>query len=328
MVLTGRQKAALLLTNLDVLTASELLKDVKPEVVEELAVELTYLDTAGFCNSNQSASIAREFYSTLNRTNAFDIKNFLNEMLKKTVGDEKAKQIQAQIQNLVQKRAPFMSIRSADSEMLAQVLENEHPQAIAVVLSELPTQKSSEVLSLLSENVRFSAISRMTYSKNITAEARKRIAETICKHLETISSGIGGNPKESLRKVAVILRNLGKELRDGLLGVIAEKDSVISKKVSNLMIVWNDIPQIGDNSLQEALRVIDTKKLATALFEADETVVDKIRSNISERAAATIDEETSLMPIPKKNDIERARKDILKPLRQMNKNGELSFIEE
>jgi len=328
MVLTGRQKAALLLTNLDVLTASELLKDVKPEVVEELAVELTYLDTVGLCNANQSAKIAREFYSTLNKNDTFDVRNFLNEMLKKTVGDEKAKQIQTQIQNLVQKRDPFMSIRSADSEMLARVLESEHPQAIAVVLSELPNQKSSEVLSLLSENVRFSVISRMTYSKNITAEARKRIAEAIYSRLETMNSGIGASSKESLRKVAVILRNLGKELRDGLLGVIAEKDGVISKKVRNLMIVWNDIPQIGDNSLQGALRVIDTKKLATALFEADETIVDKIRSNISERAAAAIDEETALMSIPKKNDIERARKDILRLLHQMNKNGELSFIEE
>ena len=75
---------------------------------------------------------------------------------------------------------------------LGHPLETEHPQAAAVVLSELPARKSSEVISLLGEGVRISTISRMTSSETVTVEAKVRIAETVCKRLEVITGTRGG----------------------------------------------------------------------------------------------------------------------------------------
>jgi len=322
--LTGKQKAAMLLASLDVGTAVELLKGVEPAVVQELAVELAYLDAAGF-NSKDGLELARQFVNRLQARDEIHLKSFLKGMLKGTVGDDGAKRIQTQIQDLLQKRDPFISVRSADSQTIASILENEHPQAVAVVLSEMPARKSSEVLGLLGEGVRLSAVSRMTGSEAVAAEAKVRIAEMICKRLETVASsrGVGvlqARPKQSLRKVAVILRNLGKELRDGLLGTIREKTGETGEMVANLMIVWEDIPQVADRSLQEALRGVDAKNLALALVRADEPIVQKIRSNISERAAAALDEEASLVSVAKKKDIEEAREEIVQVLRQMDKN--------
>ena len=332
MALTGKQKAAMLLMSLDVATASELLKGVDSRVVQDLAVEVAYLDAAGYRNSRESIELAREFCSSLQTSESFHLKNFLKEMLRSTVGGEKAEQIQNQIQHLLQKRDPFMSVRSADSQTIASILEGEHPQAAAVVLSELPAKKSSEVIGLLGEGIRLSAISRMTSANAVTTEAKARIAEMVRRRLEAVvaSSEEGGavRPEQSLRKVAVILRNLGKELRDGLLGAIRDKDGEAGKMVANLMIVWDDIPQVADRSLQEALRGIDAKKLAMALVKADEAIVQKIRSNISERAAATLDEEASLMSAPRKEDIEAAREEIVQVLREINEKGELAFVEE
>jgi flagellar motor switch protein FliG len=332
MVLSGKQKAAMLLISLDAPTAAKLLKGVNHEVVQELAVELAYLNASGLCNSKQINEVAGQFHNLLQAKQGFHLKGFLATLLQNTVGHEKAEQIQAQIESLLQKRDPFMSIRSADSKTLASVLANEHPQAAAVVLSELPPKKSSEVLSLLDEVVRLNAVSRITTSDAMTPEAKTRIAEMICKRLEAFMSEKGTAPQaggdQSLRKVAVILRNLSKELRDGLLGAIQEKDSEAGKKVVSLMVLWEDIPQVADRSLQEALRGIDSKKLALALVKASEAIIKKIRSNISERAAAAIDEETSLMSAPKKDDIEQSRNDIVKILGEMNEKGQLNFVEE
>jgi flagellar motor switch protein FliG len=334
MALTGKQKAAMLLMSLDPMTAAELLKGVDAEVVQELAVELAYLDAAGYRNSKQSAEIVRQFCSSLQPQKGFHLKSFLNEMLKSTVGNEKAEQIQTQIKNLLQKRDPFITIRSANTHLIASILDNEHPQAVAVVLSELSPKKSSEVLGFLGEGVRLSAVSRMTSSEAVTAEAKARIAEMVNKRFEAISAAEGeggaaqGRPEQSLRKLAVILRNLGKELRDGLLGEIQKKNGDIGEKVTNLMILWEDITQVADRSLQEALRGIDSQKLALALTKADDAINQKIRSNISERAAASVDEETSLMSSAKKEDVEGAREEIVKVLREMNEKGELIFVEE
>lgn len=332
MTLTGKQKAAMLLMSLDAATASELLKGIDPNVIKELAVELAYLDASGYGTSKQTTEVAQQFYNSLHSQSAFQINTFLGEMLKNTIGADKAGQAQTQIQALLHKRDPFIPIRSVDAPTIAAILEQEHPQAAAVVLSELPAKKSSDVLGLLGEGVRLTVISRMTTCDSVTKEARSRIAQAICNRLEALSStqggGMQGRPEQSLRKVAVILRNLGPELREGLLGAIKEKDEEASVKVADLMIIWEDIPQVPDRPLQEALRGTDAKQLALALFGADEAIVEKIKSNISERAKETLDEEASLMSAPKKSEIKEARAAVVASLRELDAKGELTFIEE
>lgn len=332
MTLTGKQKAAMLLMSLDAVTASELLKGVDPEVIQELAVELAYLYAAGYRNSRETTEVAQQFCNSLNSREIFQIDAFLSEMLKNTIGEDRAGEIKMQIQDLLHKRDPFIPIRSADSHTIAAILEHEHPQAAAVVLSELPAKKSSEVLGLLGEGVRLTVISRITTCDTVTKEAKARIAQAICNRLKAFSPAQSGEmqarPEQSLRKVAVILRNLDPELREGLLGAIKEKDEGASAKVADLMVIWEDIPQIADRPLQEGLRGADSKQLALALFEADEAIVEKVKSNISERANETLEEEASLMSAPKNNEIEEARSAIVTSLRELEAKGELTFVEE
>jgi flagellar motor switch protein FliG len=63
-----------------------------------------------------------------------------------------------------------------------------------------------------------------------------------------------------------------------------------------------------------------------ALYGADEEILQKIRSNISERAAAMLDEEAGLIQEPLKNEILDAREEVVKPLREANEQGKLRFI--
>lgn len=330
--LRGKQKAAMLLMSLDAPTAGELLKGMDAKTVQELALELAYLDASGYRESKESMELALDFCKYLSGGDTFQFKTFMEEMLKNAVGIEKAQQIQREISDLLRRRDPFMSIRSVEAKVLAKAMENEHPQAIGTVLSELDARKSSDVLSLLAEGVRLSVISRMTSSESMGIEAKLRIAKLVSDRLKA-QTGEGeataAQPEEeqSLRKVAVILRNLSKELRDGMLGAIKEKDGAAADKVSELMILWEDIPLVADRSMQQGLRGIDAKKLALGLTKAEDAIKQKIRSNISERASAMVDEETSLMSAPKKEEIAEAREEIVKILREMNVKGELMFVE-
>jgi flagellar motor switch protein FliG len=332
--LTGKQKAALLLTSLDATTAAELLKGVDPRTVQDLAVELSYLDASGYRNPKEIADVARQFCKSLQGEPGFHFKNFLQEMLKNTVGEEPAKRIQQEIQDLLEKRDPFLAIRGAAPQVLAAVLEAEHPQAVAVVLSELPPKKGSEVLGLLGDATRVGAISRMTGIGGITPEAKARIAQMVRARIEAAGAPdqaggtIQARPEESLRKIAVIVRNLDKDIRDGVLEAIVQKDKEAAEKINNLMVVWEDVPAVGDRSLQQALRGIDERQLALALHEAPDEMAGKIKSNISERAAAMVTEEASLMSAPKKEDVRQAREKIVTALRELNLKGELSFQEE
>jgi len=332
--LTGRQKAALLLTSLDAATAAEMLKGLDAATVQELAVELSYLDAAGFRDTRQTVEVARLFCQSLQQKPGFHFKDFLRDMLRHSVGEDQAKRIQEGIQDLLQKRDPFLSIRSTDLQTLAGVLETEHPQAVAVVLSELPPKRGSELLGLLGEGVRISAIRRMTSIASIPPEAKARIAQMIQRRLEGAGSAaqVGGaavpvRPEQSLRQVAILVRNLDKEIRDDVLDAIQQKDQEAADKIAGLMVVWEDLSSVSSRSLQQGLRGIDERQLALALHEAPEEFVRKVKGSISERSAATVDEEKSLLASPKKEDVRVARERILTSLRELSRKGELSFEE-
>jgi flagellar motor switch protein FliG len=325
----GKQKAAMLLINLDAATATELLRGLPPEDIQEIGMELVRLDTSDNRDRKEEVKTAQEFCNSLRQkqTERFGIRGFLNEMLVSVLGKEKAEQIQSQIRKATEKRDPFIAIRSASTDELVLALEDEYPQTIAVVLSELPPKKSQEVLSLLPEEARLKAVCKMTNPELLGGEVKRRIASMVSDQLKTVKGeALPEGREQTLRKLALMLSGLERELRDRLLNEIKKHNEETSTMVRNLMVTWEDILLIADRSLQEALRAVEASKLAVALYRADEEIAQKIRSNISERAAAMLDEEASLMQEPLEKEILDAREEITKPLREANEEGKLRFI--
>ncbi len=265
MALTGRQKAAMLLMNLDAATAAELLKGINPELIQELAVELAYLDATGYQNSKQGTQIARQFCNSLQTDQEPRFKSYLKQMMTNNTGDQIAEKNQTQTKDLHQEQDPFATIRLLDAQTIAFVLEKDHPRSAAVVLSELPPEKSSDVLDLLDQGIRFSAVRRMTTCKNMAAEAKAQIAETVCERLKTfvaddINQAGPARLQRFIRKIALIMRKMGKDLRIALLS---------STKA---------------------------RKILTEEIMNDDTPVQKITPNTSKSTTATPDEQAINLP--------------------------------
>ncbi len=331
MALTGVQKAALLLMGLDPETAGELLKATPQEVVTQIAAELVYLG-ATRQHGEPHGQPATEFVDLLsNKRSPKEVKTFIRNVITSAVGEEKSEEVLGEVQRIVDGRDPFIPIRSADVESLAQALDGQHPQATALVLSELPVEKSAALVPLLGESVRGEAVQRMTCSESVSPEAQACVAAIVRSRLDTIRQSGGqavkATPNVRLRRVALLLRSLRRKLRDSLVETINQRDSEVSTAVQDLMVTWEDIPVIADRNLQEVLRSVEAQQLALALQGAEAKTETKIRANISERAGAMIDEEISLMRAPKPEDIEAARETILGDLRRLNADGELEFEE-
>jgi len=330
--LTSIQKAATLLVSVDSATAAELLKGLAVEDVEKLGLELAHIDASGGHNRKEQTRIVQEFVESLQQggVQATNIRSFLNETLLSVVGEEKAEQIQAKIRKVTERKDPFAEIRGANLDELVVALDGEHPQTVAVVLGELPAKKSQEVLSYLGDEIRTKAICRMTNEESPGGAVKERIASMVSAKLRSLQGEVvlekPGRREETLRKLAIMLGGLEKELRDQLLEEIKKQDEQTCTTVRNLMVTWEDIPSIADRSLQEAIRSVDAKKLAVALFGAEEQVAEKIRNNISERAAAALDEESSLMQEPLPKEVLGAREEVVKPLREANEQDKLRFV--
>jgi flagellar motor switch protein FliG len=308
------------------MTAAELLRGLPADDIEEIALELARIDASEQHDLREQARVTREFYNLLQQKQAqrFSVRAFLSEMLVSILDKDRANQIQSQIRETIEKKDLFVDIRQAGTDELVLALEGEHPQTIAVVLSELAPKKSQEVLSLLKEEARLKAVCKMTNPELVGNRVKQQIASTITQRLKSLKGEtLVERPEQTLRKLAIVLSGLEREMRNQMVDEIARQDEETATMVRRLMITWEDIPSVADRSLQEALRTVNAGKLAVALHGADEEIVQKIRSNISERALATLDEEVSLMQEPLEKEVLDAREEVVKPLRDANEEGKL-----
>ena len=325
-MLTGKQKAAMLLMSLDAVTATELLKGLDVDEIQEIAMELARIDASEHRDAKERTKVAQEFFSSLqqDQTRKFSMKTFLNEMLVSVLGKDSAEKIQSRVKKVTGDKDLFVDIRLASIDELVLALGGEHPQTIAVVLSELAPKKTQDVLSRLGEEARLKAVCRMTNPELVGGGVKQRMAFTVSERLKSLKGEtLAEKPEQTLRKLAIVLSGLEKDLRDQLLDELGKHDEETSTIVKRLMITWEDISSIADRSMQEALRTVEPGRLAVALYGADEDIVQKIRSNISERAAAMLDEEISLMQEPLEKEMLDAREEVVGPLRDANEQGTL-----
>jgi flagellar motor switch protein FliG len=196
-----------------------------------------------------------------------------------------------------------------------------------MVLGELTSKRSAEVLSAMDRKLQVETVRVMTSGQEAGVEIRRRVADLVMSRLKSPGAQQQARQGQQLRKVARLLRTLGGDLRTAIVKAVGESDPASAKSVQEAMVTWDDIVSIADRSLQEALRSTESRRLAMALIGAEAAIVSKIRACMSERAAATLDEESSLLSSPKQEDVQKARDAFLSDLRELNANNMLSFID-
>jgi flagellar motor switch protein FliG len=326
------RKAAMFLMNLPPATAAELLKSAPLETVTQIAAEVAYLRNAGLPKDGQQDPFL-EFATMLsNRRGPATGNDFVRQLLEAVLGKARLEEAMRQVQQLSDDRDPFLAVRSANPQALAAALAGESAGVVAMVLAELTPRTSAKLLPLLEASVHDDVVCGMAGAAEVSEEARFKVATVIRKRLKEMSSkttvtALPDYRQHRLRKLALVLRGLDKALRDKMVQSIEQQDKETAATVLNLMVTWQDVTIVPDRTLQEVLRLVDTRKLALALIKTDGAVTKKIRGNISERAAAMVDEEISLLSKPKNEDIGAAREQILDALRQLNAKGELALEE-
>ncbi|MBL7185332.1 MAG: hypothetical protein ISS70_03325 [Phycisphaerae bacterium] len=327
MALAGKQKAALLVMNLGIADCQQLLKDTDSETIQELALELAYMDTEQLSDVEEdSQAVTQEFCKDLEAGKGFHLRTFIKDFLENTVGTEKAEYFQEQIKKATKERDPFISIRLADVNDLAFVLQSQPANIAAIVLLELAPRKSRAILELLGKELQVEIVCKMTQLTELSSNIRQKVAEIITEAVKKIEEDILPEKEETiLRKLALVIGSMRTERRDQILNAINSGNSSMYTKIRNLMITWEDIPSIVGKAMEGVLRTIDTTELAVALHKAEEAVKLKVRSSISERAAERLDEEISLMEPPTDEEVFEAREKIMEPLRELSSKGGLQF---
>jgi flagellar motor switch protein FliG len=123
--------------------------------------------------------------------------------------------------------------------------------------------------------------------------------------------------------VAKVLNLTGGQLEKQLLDGLQQRSSEITTQIQSLMFVFEDLLLLDGKGMQRLLREVETKELALALKAASDELKQHIKSNMSERAAAALDEEIELLGPVRVRDVEAAHTRIIEAVRALEESGEL-----
>ena len=319
--INGIQKAALLTIALNVETAAELFKNLKPYQVEKISSEIAKA-------KNIPAEVLNNVLSEFdNMATAREYVlqggiEYAQSVLEKSFGIGQAAEVIEKIKSLSTEKG-FEILQKADSSQLVNFLSKEHTQTIALILSHLGVNQTAEVLKELQEPIRSDVVYRIATLGKISPETLQQIVSVVDEIAgvsvnQAAVSSLGGT-----RSIANILNKTSVSLSKEILEKLEQKDEEISGEIKRMMFLFEDIVRIQDKEVQKILRGIDRKDLALSLKVADEKLKEKIFANMSERAADLLKEELEMMGMVKLKDVETAQAKIIDVIKGLEEKGEV-----
>lgn len=214
------------------------------------------------------------------------------------------------------------AIQSIAPDLLIQLIQNEHPQTIALIIAHLKPHMASEVMALLPDESRPDVAYRIANLDKVASgmlEEIDHMFEEILSDKETSSTQqAGGVPR-----LAEILNMIDGTAAEQIIEEIEENDPDLADEIRQNMFVFDDIILVDDRGLQKVLRSVESQELAVALKATTDEVKEKIFGNMSDRAAGILKEEMEVSGAVRIKDVTDAQKKITKIVQDMERKGEL-----
>ena len=216
-------------------------------------------------------------------------------------------------------------LRNVDPHQIVPFVSKEHPQTIALILSQLDPNQAAGVLNGLRDEIQADVAFRIAQMENISPQVLRELEDSLADNLQAILTGqvteIGG-PKA----VAEILNRTGRSTEMAVLERLDAADPELAEKVRNQMFTFDDISYLTDREIQMVLREVDTKELAIALKGASTEVKDRFLTNMSDRVAAMMKEEMNFMGPVRMSDVEEVQLRIVQTVRQLEDAGQVTVV--
>jgi flagellar motor switch protein FliG len=318
--LGGARKAAIVLLALGKEASAQIVKNLKDSEMEKIAAEMASL---GRIPPEVEQRVLVEFTGAMGSGTASKAGGVgrAAEFLESIMGRQKASEIVTKMKRLNATGA-LGRLEQMEPGMAAEFLSDEHPQTIALILAQVETDFAASTLSALPPDVRTDVAMRIARLNGISPDTTKEIEGILSTELQDMQGGDIATAN-GVKILADILNSTERDTEKEVLEGLEAKDEAMASEVRKLMFVFDDILLLEDRSVQRVLREVDTKDLAVALKAADEEVKAKIFKNISERAAAMIQEEIDYMGPKRLSEVEAAQMSVVEVIRNLEESGEI-----
>lgn len=319
--LTGAQKAAALVIAVGTKASTQMLRSMKQQEIESITLEIAKMRNI---KPEVVDEILKEYYQLM------EAKKFLLEggvdyaenLLQELGGNAKSelmlKKLKAQSESNI-----FEDFQEGKITQIASFIQNEHPQVAALIFSQLHTDKSAEILSYIPQDMQAEIIYRLASMEKVSAEVIQEIEEVIKEHLGGMDT-LGDRVNSGTGTVAQILNEADISVEKHVLEIIAERDPQLASDIKEQMFLFEDIIHFDDKTVQLIVNEMEKTDLVMGLKGVDEKLTGKFLDNMSQRAAAMLQEDMeALGPVPLK-DVKEAQQRIIKKIKELEEDGIIS----
>jgi len=319
--LTGVQKAAILFITLGPEASSGIIKKLPESEIQKITYEIANIASV---KPEQKQEILQEFME-MNKAKDYLTEggiDYARTLLGKALGNQRAMEILDKVTEATQQFRPFAIARKAEANQLLNIISNEHPQTIALILCYLQSDKAAQIVSALSEDVQTEVAYRIANMSNTSPLVVKEIEKVLDEKLSSVVKSdmkvIGG-----VQTIVDILNQVDRTTEKNITEGLEKEDAELAEKVKESMFVFEDIITLDDVSIQRVLREVETKELALALKGCSEEVANCIFRNQSKRASAALKEDIEFLGPVRLIDVEKSQQRIVSIIRRLDEAGEI-----
>jgi flagellar motor switch protein FliG len=318
--LSSKQKAAIVMMVIGAEHSGQVLKHLKEEQIEQLTIEVARLDRV---TPEQREAVILEFHELALAQDFIAEGGIENarQVLESAFGGERAKDMLDKIVTAMQ-IVPFDFLKKADPHQVLSFIQDEHPQTIALILSYMPVSGAAVILSKLPSELRGDVAGRIASMEQTPPEVIRRVEQVLEKKLSSMLSQEmqqAGGPKA----LVDLLNRVDRATERLIMDSISESSPELADTVKNMMFVFEDIVQLDDRAVQQILKEVDIKELATALKGMSVPVQDKVFNNMSERAVGMLKEDMEYMGPVRLKVVEEAQQKVVAIIRRLEESGDI-----
>lgn len=311
-------KAASIIIALGADVSSEIFKYLRDDEIEELSLQITKMDSL---TPQQSQEIMNEFYEQCITQKVISEggETYAKDVLLKAFGKERAGEVMERIQKNGRQVA-FEFLKKVDYKTILMMIQNEHPQTIALVLSYTSPEVASKILAELPPNLQVSVFQRIANLDRTSPEVIKVVENIMLKKLGSMASvdmvEVGG-----INYLAEVMNNVDMKTEKYIFEEISGTTPELVEEIRKRMFVFEDITRLDNMEIQAFIRECDTKDLTIALKTASQEISDAIFGNMSQRQQETIKTDMQYLHNIRMSDVEEAQQRIIAVIRKLEEQG-------
>ena len=247
--------------------------------------------------------------------------NYAKDVLTKAFGSERSNELMDQIKKSGRTQA-FEFLKKVDYKTILMVIQNEHPQTIALILSYTAPDVASKILAELSPKLQVSVFQRIANLDRTSPEIIKIVENIMLKKLGSLASvdmvEVGG-----INYLAEVMNNVDMRTEKYIFDEISEITPELVDEIKKRMFVFDDIVYLDNMEIQSFIRECDTKDLTIALKSASEEISNAIFNNMSQRQKETIKTDMQYLHNVRMHDVEEAQQRIISVIRRLEESGNI-----